>query len=86
MVRHVLDQAERLLHELGLGDLIKMWARRVGSAIMMAHHNLMKLFASSLLLSPWVGAVVAACLVTFMVMATLLVTDHGVTNQLQFLD
>jgi hypothetical protein len=86
MIRHVLDEAPWLLHKLGLGIFVKVGARRMRAATVMAHHDGMKFFASSLLLSPGVGTLVAACLVALIVMATLLVTHHGFTNQLQLLD
>jgi len=86
MVPDVFDKAPGLLHKLSLGFLIKVWARRMRRTAMMAHDDGVKLFASSLLLSPWVGRLVAACLVAFVVMATLLVAHHGFTNHLQLLD
>lgn len=82
MVSDVLDKAPGLLHKLSLGFDIKVWASQVGPTAMMAHHNGVKLFALGLLLSPWVGA----CLVAYVVMATLHVTNHGLTSHLQLLD
>jgi hypothetical protein len=85
MVRNILDKAPGLLHKLGLGFLVKVWARRVRSTRMMAHHDGMKLFTSSLLVSPWVGRLVTF-LMAIVVMATLHVAYHGLTPHLQFLD
>jgi len=86
MVPDVLDKAPGLLHKLGLGFVIKMLARRVRPTAMVAHHDGVKFLASSQLLTPWVGALVAACLMALVVMATLLVAHHGFSNHLQFLD
>jgi len=86
MVPDIFDKAPGLLHKLGLGFVIKVWARRMRPTAMMAHHDGVKFLALSLLLSPWVGSLVAACLVAFVVMPTLLVAHHDLTHHLQFLD
>jgi len=86
MVPDIFDKAPGLLHKLGLGFVIKMLARRVRPTAMVAHHDGVKFLASSQLLTPWVGALVAACLMAHVVMATLLVAHHGLSNHLQFLD